>query len=172
MELIRGSKRLVLLAGPIAIKFPRIRFKWLGIPLLCKMLLRGRWTDAKEHWVSMCLDFMRGMISNLTEAACYLWFRAPFLVPVISCGLISVQKREYGETPTSQEIQKLLEQLPPRKHTGISSVDPHHFDGDNWKKNERGYRLVDYGDSLGDFVSLSGFLLFNYEAMAALLCKK
>ncbi len=172
MQKIKGSQRLVLLIGPIAIKFPRLHYRWFGVPKLIKLVLFGDQAELATFWLKIRLNLLRGIIANLTEATAYLWFRAPFLVPVISCGFFSIQLREYGETPTTQEITAILEQLPEHERTELFQLNHHHFDGNNWKKNERGYRLVDYGDSYGDFVSLSGFLIFNHEDMSVLLCKK
>ena len=40
----------------------------------------------------------------------------------------------------------------------------------NWRKNEKGYRLIDYGDSIGHGYSVSDLICNCHEKLTPVLC--
>jgi hypothetical protein len=113
----KGSTRSVLMVGNLfVLKFPR----------------KGRRL------------FLRGVIANLSEYFVYKFSHASYLVPCFSIGIVTVQKYEHGEIPTNIEIWNRLN-VSEKATRILQSVAPHEFMGKNWRKNSKGYRMIDYG---------------------------
>jgi hypothetical protein len=156
MQIQRGTNRIVLLVGKLAIKFPRIIFK----------LPHGR-NDLRY----MRNLFVAGMIANLTEYYAWLVFRESFLVPVyLSIGFVSIQKRDFGTRPTDEEAWNVLWSLPEAARMRIITMDGHHFEGKNFRKSSEGYRFIDYGDKCCyGGLSLSTFFAIHHKEIAQVL---
>ncbi len=115
--------------------------------------------------------FLRGIFANISEFVIYhLSGKPEFLVPVFSIGIVTFQPFEEGEEPDTHELCRLIRTLPANARMIEKMVSRHWLQSCNWKKNEKGYRLLDYGDAIGAFpLSL---LLFQWSwALKKILCK-
>jgi len=148
VKIKRGNDRFVIIVGNIVFKFP--------------YFFRGP------------QRFLRGFIANITEYGCYSFTKAQFLVPVFSLGVVSIQRFEGGQIPTHEEMEIVFEQLPERLRRMMLHINPHNLQCQNWRKNDYGYRLFDYGDTFGygNSFHLSEFLIPNNKELSKVFCKK
>jgi len=148
MKIVRGSARIVLLFENFVLKFASITPLWGIVKETPVLVFRGRWkfipnmTSRKWYW------FMKGIRQNITERRCWKSCHESFLVPTyFSLGFISIQKREKGEEPTWEEMNKLVNKMGSVTKNQVYTIDPHCFSPKNFLRNNSGYRVFDYGDA-------------------------
>ncbi len=139
---------MAILLGPIVLKFPHLTY---GI---------------REFWT--------GVIANMSEFAIWKCLRgeATFLAPTLFTffGLVNVQLRERGEMVSGQELQKRYKLLDLEARNLIPNLGGHALHPANWVKNEKGYVLVDYGDTfISEYIQLSGFIWMSHRQLSPIL---
>jgi hypothetical protein len=152
IQIKRGSTRIaIVIAETLVIKIPHVTF------------LIGCFTKNGNDRRLCLLNFLKGVLANVSEFYVYISTEAPFLTPVFSLGLVTFQRYEIGDTPTQEELgHDVLSRLPERTKRLIATMDPHDLDCKNWRRTWKGYRLIDYGDSGNYYISLP-MLITRYE---------
>ena len=86
---------------------------------------------------------------------------------------MNVQRFEYGQIPTQKEMNAVFEFLPENLRRKVLFIDPHSLFCTNWRKNNLGYRLFDYGDNFGygDSFLLSEFMIPNNKELSKVFKK-
>jgi len=143
----RGSCRLVLLVGSIAVKvaWPQdiedmARLSWR---FLISFRFRLFWKSCK-----ICaIDLRKSIRVNWDEFVTWRKVRSDFLMPTyFSIGFVSIQKRSFGERLAFGESLAIFLEL--RKVVGKLNI--HQFVGSgNYRRTPGGYVMVDYGNPGG-----------------------
>lgn len=170
----KGNSRTVLLTQWYVVKFPRLKFLWAVLKTIIKLGFTFQWnlisrrTRHDWHW------FLRHFNANRTEAWCWKETKASFLVPTYSIlGFINIQKFEKGIEPTRQDLYSNV-LLPASTASGnyLHCVDPHCFETKNFIKNEKGYRMVDYGDTVENGMTISKYLRLYHKEIERFFVQK
>lgn len=143
-----GMTRRAIFLGPIVLKFPHLTYG-----------TRSFWT---------------GVIANMSEFAIWKCLRgkATFLAPTLFTffGLVNVQLCERGEMVSGKELEKRYKLLDLEARNLIPNLGGHALHPANWVKNEKGYVLVDYGDTfISEYIQISGFLQMFYGELSPIL---
>lgn len=142
MRLAHGSTRIVVLVGPLAIKFPRLRMKWLVIRLF--NLLRGRTCQTDREKAKDILkfrNFFSGILANRTEARCWSQTRAETLTPTLFTFFYFMNVQKRGQVLSRREFEQLDKKslVPPSAIADWSKAC-------NWCLLRGQIRLLDYGN--------------------------
>lgn len=167
MQIKHGSNRTALFIGNFVFKFPR------GYSLKSWLRILWRFITGKPVAGDIrlgILHYTRGIHANLTEFMLWNATRSSFLVPVLTLGLITIQRYESGQEPTASELQELFSRFPEDMNF-LFTVDPHCLHMSNWRRNEKGFRLIDYGDTFGNGYPLSLFISQHHTKLAEILSK-
>jgi hypothetical protein len=110
---------------------------------------------------------MVGIDANRSEYKCWKSTKAKFLAKTyFSCVLVNIQEYESGIVPNRKDLWEVLKKIE-CKHE-IWTVNPHCLDIYNFRKNEKGYMLIDYGDD-GSGLPFSSFITRWYRDMEKIL---
>jgi hypothetical protein len=115
------------------VKFPRLNFFWEVI------------SDLIHHdGVGILIDPIR---ENWDEYLTWRRFKSDYLAPVyFSIGLVNLQKRIDGPTPTQEELTMIWRELVFRTGGDISKTNLHNLlDVENFRRTEKGLVWIDYG---------------------------
>lgn len=142
----KGSTRSVIILRNYVIKFPRFDKFFSQIKFLFRIIKLRRFSLLNKGFIC-CVDVIKASINaNWSEYRCWKLTRAKFLAKTyFSCGVINIQRRENGKVVDEQCLYKSLGKINCRNE--IWTIDPHCLESVNFKQNNRGYVLVDYGDN-------------------------
>jgi hypothetical protein len=167
----KGSTRIVLITQNYVFKVTRLKFFWCVVRTILRLVFSLQWKKIPRrighdwHWHMRCLN------ANITEYRCWKATHAPFLVPTLfSLGILNVQKFEKGTVPTQQEVWGVLSQASKVSENHIYCIDPHCLDTKNFLKNDKGYRMVDYGDSREIPITISAYIMQWHKEIAPFFC--
>lgn len=143
----RGTKRIAFIVGSyLVIKVPRISYSHYREAFKC--IVQFNFWFARFSLRFAHLQFVTAVNKNLEEYRCYRKTKATFLAPVyFSIGIVNFQSFEKGLMPSIEDSTKLWRQLSEEAEKDFFTIDPHAHFVDNIRKNELGYRFVDYGNS-------------------------
>ncbi len=173
MKVIRGSGRVVLIAGNYVFKFPRIYHLLKVAKIVPRLMIKFKWRfifiNAKWGWQG----FRNGIRQNVAEYHCWRSCAAPFLVPTyFSIGLLNIQKFQQGTPPSRNEMKTLLLQIDQNTNGECKIIDQHCFNRENFIKNNSGYSIVDYGDSRNYPFRFTHFIVRWQSELATILSTK
>ena len=148
MRIEKGTTRIVIILGNLAIKIAkiqpieafRIALIWKGVQFWKQLIKNYRYPLTMQHFL------MIGIVNNWQEFTFYRKHYSKFLVPTYFSllGLINVQK---AEKKLKIEIENLKCQLLDLTDQGIYD-NPHHFcQPENFTKTNEHLQMLDYGDS-------------------------
>lgn len=149
MKTEKGSTRIVLIIGPIAIKVPYI-------------FVRGK--------VGQTV-FWRGVVSNVSECATSALGHKDDMVflaqTYFTLGVINFQKAIHGNHPTDQEVRERIATLSADARRDAARVDSHHLQSTNFIVQNGRWFVVDYGNHLNGYgVSFSRFLTDHADELS------
>lgn len=150
-QIHRGTYRVTILIGPVALKFVRPVFVLNLIKGCLKVIGKKHFMARLENqFRQFRLRFARGVMANVSEWATYSTTKAEYLAPTyFTLGIVNISRRQDGDKLTLKEIDALIEQIPERERNLWYSIEPHSvWEGTSWRKTPKGYVLVDYGDLL------------------------
>jgi hypothetical protein len=168
LKIRRGTTRAVIRVGKYILKFPRITGTRIALKDTFGSFRRKEWKEFKNNLRGHLHQLLQGIIANLTEFTSYLVCRSSFLEPVVSVGIVSVQRCAGDEIPDRKELEEVLKSFPPEIWKILYLLDPHALDTPNWRKVKSGYRLIDYGDSFAE-MPLSYLLIHHHQELSRLL---
>jgi len=170
MKIKRGSTRVAIICGGFAFKFCRISPLLNIVKRGVKLLFRNKLSSLPLYAGMRWNYFTRGLKANIYEYQCWKTTKASFLVRTYaSFYFLNIQKEECGQELTQKEMSELVDAIG-HKTKNIDYVDPHCFAPDNFVKNDRGYRMVDYGDRNSGTLSLNEFIKQSQREIASVLC--
>jgi len=146
MRIEKGKTRVAIIAGEIAIKFPRIYA--LEIFKCFFWYLREGYADVK-YFLGHEIKFMlwRGIVCNFREFLFYRTYRLSILAPTYFSlfGLINIQKAgtnlKMDDLAVWEQIYELTKRISFKDH------DPHTFaEAENYCVIDHKLAMVDYGD--------------------------
>lgn len=165
IQIKKGGTRIVVITNRLVFKFPSHVYPVHYLTVALKVLRKYQdWRLASRNIGNAVRSFWRGIQANLIEFMVWRECRASFLVPVFTLGVVSIQRYEKGREPLLHELDRLYLKLSPEAREALRRIDPHAHQPTNWRKNEKGLRLIDYAGVPGKHLSFAGFILeFRHE---------
>lgn len=163
MKTKKGAYRFVIFSKNYVYKFPAFRYAWGVIKNIPRMIIHG---DSRFIWKEFMWglkNWYRGISENRSENRSWKRLQSPFLAPTSFSlwGLINIQRREDGQTPTRESLSNMLSQLPEAAQADLAQVESHCLEPGNFIETKFGLRLIDYDDgtsSSGKKLSFGTFL--------------
>lgn len=169
----RGTGRIVFFCGGFVVKFCRIQ----SLLNILKDGWRAIYKRENRKLFPSAIHikwklFLRGIRQNRTEHNCWKLTHAPFLVPIhFGLSIANVQKREWGEEPTEDEVDAMIRAVAEKTKRQIYCIDPHCLEPKNFLKTGKGLRIVDYGDASDGSLTFPQFIIRWQSELASVLCR-
>jgi len=161
MKTNKGAYRFVIFTKTKVYKFATFHYVWGVLKNIPRMIKNGDSKFIIKELLWGFRGFGRGIAENKSEFSCWKRTRSPLLVPTyFGCGIVNVQKRQYGTTPTHEELQKLFAKLPPQTQFDLHLVESHCLEPGNFMQTKDGMVFVDYDDGTSPTAKQHPFTVF------------
>ncbi len=161
MKTKKGAFRLVIFGKNNVYKIATLRYFWGVVKSIPRMLMHGDGKFIAKELLWGLKNFIRGINENRSEQLCWKRLKSPFLARTVwGFGLINIQKRAYGESPSNEELNRTFSQLPPQAQQALHNVEAHCLEPGNFIKTPIGLIVVDYDNGSGPIAKKYPFTVF------------
>ncbi len=161
METKKGANRFVIMTKDKVYKFASMRYFFGVARSIPRMLKNGDGSFILKELRWGWINFTRGVHENFAERQCWKRMRSPFLSPtLLNTGIFCVSKRQYGTTPSQEELWAAFNKLPDAAQKELKELEAHCLEPSNFIKTHKGYVLIDYDNGTSPTAKAHPFSIF------------